>query len=137
MFIIPGSPIPWARAGRRGTRYYDTQKDQKDRYAYLLADQLFKRGNQPMYEGPLELDVSFYFSSTSSSLRKEYNVEDDMPHFFKPDLSNLIKFIEDASQNILFKDDCAISRIVANKLYSDTCGTTLTIKPIDMSDYEK
>ena len=40
-------------------------------------------------------------------------------HKSTPDLSNLIKFIEDAFNNFLWKDDSLIHTLQASKLWSD------------------
>ena len=38
-------------------------------------------------------------------------------HHKRPDLSNLIKYLEDAAQGILFADDATITTINARKIY--------------------
>jgi Holliday junction resolvase RusA-like endonuclease len=52
-------------------------------------------------------------------------------HVYTPDLSNMIKFVEDIANGILYKDDCQISSIVAHKIYSDTSRTEFTLSRID------
>lgn len=50
------------------------------------------------------------------------------PHIKKPDLSNLIKMIEDRAIGILYKDDNLISEINAKKVYSSNVGIDLMIE---------
>ena len=49
-------------------------------------------------------------------------------HYKKPDLSNLIKFIEDAFNNVLWKDDALISYMFATKKYSFEPKTMIFVK---------
>jgi len=48
-------------------------------------------------------------------------------HYIKPDLSNLIKYIEDISQGLLFRDDSAITKIVARKIYDPHARTEFSL----------
>lgn len=127
-YVVNGDPIPLLRAryGRRSI--YDSQKNIK----LIWSIELQKQHNQkPMLVGqPLHLDVFFYMPipqnltpSRRESYKKRY-------HIFKPDLSNLIKFIEDCATGIVYHDDCLISSISAQKLYDHDTRTEVIITPI-------
>jgi len=57
------------------------------------------------------------------------NAEGD-PHFYRPDLDNLIKLICDISNGIIFKDDSCISRMTCDKAYSVEPRTEFYFEPI-------
>ena len=54
----------------------------------------------------------------------------EQPHYSRPDLSNLIKFIEDVATGILYKDDCIIAELVSYKHYDTNPRTEFMITPL-------
>ena len=63
----------------------------------------------------------------SLSKKKQHELL-NQPHHKKPDLSNLIKFVEDALIGILFVDDRQITTIHATKIYHKIPKTLIKIK---------
>ena len=127
-YIISGDPIPLARA-RYNTysgKVYDSQKLLKHGYILQLQSQHNIAG-LPQYTGPLHLDITFYLPMPKVSDRKRKEMENSY-HFVRPDISNLLKMIEDvASNNILFHDDCLISSICVKKVYGSEPRTEFKI----------
>lgn len=121
-YIIHGNPIPLARIRfNQNGRCWDSQKSMKLVCGISLSGQ---HDNQPLYEGPLHLDVSFFFPIPNSKWMKK-NAFIGKPFTQKPDLDNLLKWICDISNGILFKDDVQIVSISAKKLYgADQDGRT-------------
>ena len=68
------------------------------------------------------------------SPKKRLELENKL-HHFKPDLSNLIKFVEDLANGIIYKDDSQISCITACKVYSQYPRTEFTISSLS-KDYK-
>jgi Holliday junction resolvase RusA-like endonuclease len=69
-------------------------------------------------EGALRMYVDFYMLIPSSlSKIKQKNLE-GKPHKKKPDLSNLIKFVEDVMNGLVYDDDRQIVEIIATKSWS-------------------
>lgn len=123
-YTLEGTPTPLARPRKSPQgRLYDSQKDQRTADGWVLKVQ---HGVTPLFTGPLLLEATFYFG-LPQSYRKNWVDRLERPHVFKPDLSNLIKYIEDVATGILFKDDCIISSINAKKLYSKTPRTEFTL----------
>lgn len=120
-YVIEGDPIAWARA-RYGAqrRFYDSQAAQKLSYGI----QLTKQHDSSPLDGALRLDIKFVMPIPPS--RKKFVREGDY-HFYKPDCSNLIKFIEDAATKILYNDDCLIAQIIAAKIYGEKPRTEFTL----------
>lgn len=114
-FIIPGNPIAWQRANPGKTRMYDAQKKIKLDYTYQIQSQY---SCKDLLDGPLELDITFYFRMPPSH-HKHFDKLRLTPHHFRPDLSNLVKLIEDVGSGVLYKDDSLIASLIARKLYDD------------------
>lgn len=125
-YIIPLKPIPWRRAGISQTKFYDQQVNEKIAYGLYL---LKCHGSDPIFSVPVELDVTFYMTTAQQKSKqlKTY-------HHATPDLSNLIKFLEDAIVDVgsIITDDRIISRIVAQKIYSDKPRTEFIIRDLEV-----
>ena len=128
--MIQGPPIALARprfASR--TRIYDSQRHQK------LVHQMEIRQQYELYHQPdlllsgkaLLLDVTFGMEIPKSHQKRKDQLL-NTAHIFKPDLSNLIKYIEDVCTGILYADDCLISNIIARKIYVNVAHTMFTIR---------
>ena len=128
-YVLTGPPVPLARARFASGKVYDSQKKSKMGSGILLSRQ---HDTDPIFQGPLELDICFYFAICKSHHKKIKELC-NTPHFFKPDLSNLIKFVEDVANRIIYHDDCQIATINAKKLYCDIGDerTVFTIKEIN------
>jgi Holliday junction resolvase RusA-like endonuclease len=115
VYVIEGDPIALARGRHVGRRVYDSQKNEKLVLRITLRNQ---HGDRPLYQGPLLLNATFYMPIAKSREKHKESLLDSA-HFYTPDLSNLIKFIEDIAKDILYHDDCLISKIIAKKIYGE------------------
>jgi Holliday junction resolvase RusA-like endonuclease len=122
VYILPGKPIPLQRHRTANGHAYDPQKKEK-LYTGLQLRQI--HGDRPLHTGPLQLTVTFYFKPPQNN-KKLLNTY----HFSKPDTDNCIKYICDASQDILFHNDSQIAQIIATKLYSQDERTEFIIVPL-------
>lgn len=132
-YIIPGDPIPLSRAriGFGARRVYDAQKEQKTWTAIHLQSQ---QKEDIVLEGPLRLDIIFYMRIPKQARAKTRHQKEHTYHFYKPDLSNLIKFCEDVSNKLLFRDDAQIAQITACKIYHEEPRTEFKITKLDMHE---
>jgi Holliday junction resolvase RusA-like endonuclease len=96
---------------------YDCQKQEK-LVDGLQVRQQIKSSWIPWKRIPLKLTVRFYFGEARSSRKAETGGVRDGWHIKRPDLSNLIKYIEDVCQGIVYDDDCSIVQICASKEFS-------------------
>ena len=126
MFEIPGSPIGQGRPKfstiNGHAKAYDPEKSRNYKaYVRLLATQAMKDSGFTMIEGPCCLSIDAYFEVPKSKSKKfreaalsglEYPTK-------KPDLSNIIKGIEDAINNLVYYDDACIVSLSVCKFYSD------------------
>lgn len=122
-YVIIGDPIPLARPRMSNTHVWDSQKHLKFSWGVQLN---LQQGNFPLFEGPLHLDVTFYFDIGKVTQKKRESFK-TRHHHYVPDLSNLIKYVEDCAIGIIYKDDCLIAQITSKKLYSDTARTEFTV----------
>ena len=113
IYIIPGDPTALARPRISRKAMYDSQKQDKLFFGIQAQKQ---HGNLPPYTGPLQLDVIFFMKYPDSARYRRGKKIGDF-HIFTPDTSNLIKFVEDACNTVIFHDDCLISIINAKKIY--------------------
>lgn len=123
-YIILGDPVALARPRMHQKKVYDSQRTEKLIAGINLRNQ---HGSDPLFEGPLFLDVSFFLKIPSSHHKK--NLE-GLYHHKTPDLSNLLKFIEDIATGVIYVDDRLISQCTCAKYYSDTPRTEFIIKEI-------
>lgn len=123
-YIVLGTPTPLAR-GRikiNGRGIYDSQKKEKLAFGLVLKSQ-YTQFKSPDFIAPIHIVVNFYMPIPSSSKKNQFDY-----HHVRPDLDNLIKFVLDSANTILFKDDAQISTITASKRYDDLPRTELIIK---------
>lgn len=119
-FTVPGDPIPLARARLGRGTIYDSQKHEKFVASMSITHQI---AGKKIFNGPLEMEVVFFMAIPAKGKHKI-----GRPHFSKPDLDNLIKFVGDICNKVLFHDDCTIYRISALKVYDSKPRTVFTIK---------
>lgn len=126
-YILKGKPIPLKRA--RFTSFpiphvYDSQKLLKAESGLELRMQ---HGYSKLIDGPISLDVTFFMPIPTTYSKKKKASLMGQHHFKKPDLSNMIKYLEDVCIGIIFRDDSTIVTITAKKIYSDIPRTEFTI----------
>lgn len=142
-FEIPGQPIGQGRPKfstiNGHARAYDPEKSRNYKaYVKLLATQAMKDRGFTMIEGPCVLDIIAYFEVPKSKSKKfreaalsglEYPTK-------KPDLSNIIKGIEDALNGLAYKDDALIIHLKIMKLYSEVPRVKVTLFEWDKEQNE-
>lgn len=115
---IPGEPHPQGRAratiiaGR--ARVYDPKKSSSWKIDAAWAMAAARRHERPPFEGPVALEVTFYFTCPKSDCRKR----DPRParwHSKRPDLDNLLKAVMDAAKGVLWLDDTQVAEVAMRK----------------------
>jgi len=131
--VIPGSPFPQPRArhtGRNGKAWsYKTKNHKGAERVYQHA--MLSQWPFPPIEGPIVVGFTFYMPIPKSTpkYKRIAMLEGEVPHEKKPDLSNLIKFVEDCGNGIIWRDDSQIWRYDnPQKLYSDEPRTVIRVE---------
>lgn len=130
-YVLSREPKPLARPRFFEKRVYDSQQSLK----LLLGVEL---GNQhedlPPFEGILHFDIDFYLPLPMTKSTK-FKLEKQKYHIYKPDLSNLIKLIEDVCVDTgIIKDDSQIASIYSRKFYGDPSRTEFVITQLSLRD---
>ena len=121
---IPGPPVPWtARVVTRSGHSYSPKIVEKSRCRILVRQQ-YK--SKPL-EGAIFLEIYFHMPIRASLSKKKATALIGTPHMFKPDCTNLQKFIEDCLTGIVFKDDQQVWKILSYKKYSENPKTVIHI----------
>lgn len=130
VYVLYGNPVAWARPAPARNHMWDTQKQLKFQYGINLKQQ---HDDEPLLDGPLHLEIKFYFHIPRTSHKKVRQLPGDY-HIFTPDLSNLIKLIEDVGSGILYKDDALIASMRAAKLYDETPRIEFSLYTLTQED---
>ena len=124
--LIPGSPIGQGRPKfstiNGHPKAYDPEKSRNYKaYVRMLATQAIKDSGFERIDGPWVLDIVAYFEVPKSKSKKikESALGGLERPTKKPDLSNIVKGIEDALNCLAYKDDSSIVYLSVAKVYSD------------------
>jgi len=115
---IPGAPIAKKRPRffRRGKYVgtYNAQETEEGKFMQLLMAQL--NGHQPIAAGAaVFLDCAFFMPVPKTMRKKDFG---QLPHVKKPDLDNLVKFVKDCANGILWADDAQVVYVTGLKAYA-------------------
>jgi len=123
-FTVPGEPVGKGRVAdmvRNGITMKVTPKKTRD-YESMVA-QLAKTEmlGLPLLDGPIIMRIYAHYGigASWSKTKKEDAITSKTRPTKKPDLSNVIKAIEDACNGIVYKDDSAIVHLIATKAWSN------------------
>lgn len=118
--IISGNPQPLKRHRHtRSGHTYNSQRDLMDQTSFIVKSQWLKKP----YSTPLSLSLKFFMPIPKRSPKKMLGT----PHYKRPDIDNLIKFILDSLNGVLWIDDSIISELTALKLYDSNPRTEIEI----------
>lgn len=140
-FEVPGKPHGQMRARARafkmpngkfvGRVYKDKKQElQENQLGWLIAQQAPAKP----HEGAMILNVTAYLPIAASMNKKEKKLAADLfflPFRVKPDLSNIIKHIEDVMTGLFFVDDKQICMINARKYYGESPRMIIELSVID------
>lgn len=128
---IDGNPTPLKRHRscilNNRVHSYDSQKEAKKTVLKCVLRQL--PFDFEIFDEPLEMLIEFHMPIPQSISKKKKLQLLETPHNKKPDLSNLIKFVEDTFNGQIYKDDSQIVNIYASKLYSEEPKTIVCFRP--------
>lgn len=127
VITIPGKPFAWRRARSNGKfRFKDEATETHEATLQAIA---LKQLAAPL-EGPLRISVTAIFKMPASWSKKKQAEMMWKPHTAKPDLSNIIKHLEDGLNRIAWVDDSQIAQYGdSRKVWSDREETILFVEP--------
>lgn len=129
IYTIPGEPQALARPrfSPRSRRVYNPMRNHMLVLSITLQSQ---HNNNPIFEGPIHLDVIFYMPYPSKLTKAQQKHIEGSYHFTRSDLDNMIKFVADVCNGIMYKDDAIIASISAKKVYSDNPRTEFSFQSL-------
>lgn len=135
--VMPIKPTPFSwRIVRNGafhrlanTKTYKEYREEIESFIRLHLAECFFGSNIP-----LKLNCELIFKIPEYCTKKEVARRLAQGHIIKPDLTNLIKAIEDSLKGVYFKDDSQIVEHRTKKLWGNENLITVEIKPVDIKD---
>ena len=120
-FYVPGPPKALKRH-RHTSKGFTYDPSRNDKQEFILQCRRYKP-HVPLY-GPLSLELKFYLPRPKSHFRTGKFADQLKPgsptmHTTKADLSNLVKFVEDAFNGEFYRDDAEICVLTATKVYCE------------------
>jgi len=125
-YIIDGDPKPQKRHRYRRTSGRIISYDPSQRDKQALAKQLASSmASTSLFTGPVRLMITFYFRRPKTHYRQgkfSHILKKTAPHNHtsSPDIDNLLKFVMDAGNKIIWNDDSQVEGIFASKTYTNS-----------------
>lgn len=123
IFIVPGPPVPWARARRMGNRYFVDGETERQKNAVSFAA---KKAGAVVIEGPVHVTLEFRMPLVKGA--KGFGA-----HTKRPDIDNLCKLVLDALNGTAWRDDGVVMSLSASKVYApdgEEPRTRVEIRPL-------
>ena len=131
---IPGKPVPKARPFvRKDGRVFTPKETAVFEQAVRLHAMATMKGHK-ILTGPIRLSVTAFFSIPKSWTlsQKAKAMSGALRHTKRPDLSNIIKSVEDALNGIVYADDAQIDRYgESRKAFSSIPRTETVVEAED------
>ncbi len=116
---IPGNPIAKKRPrfARRG-KFVVTYNDQETEEGRFILD-LRQQWMAAPITGPVKLGLDFIMSIPKSTSKKDRALMElgELKHTRKPDVDNLVKFVKDCCNQMVWVDDSQVYWLIAHKYY--------------------
>ena len=129
-FVVKGIPKPQKRHRhtKRGFTY-DPSLDDKRKFISIIQLQAPKK---PL-DGGLAIKVKFYMPRPKKHFRTgkfSNELKPNVPYIYNtiPDIDNLLKFVMDSCNKILWHDDARIWRVEMEKVYSNSPRTEINVE---------
>lgn len=125
--FFPFEPKPKGRPRFTRTGHAYTPKTTHD-YEKLIRD-FYTENTEDFYEDAIQIKLTFYMPIPKSTTKRVIKLIDAGIYRYtkKPDLDNLVKAFQDGLNGIAFEDDSLITKISAEKKYTDSEVGTLMI----------
>jgi len=123
---IFGDPLSLKRHRSSLKKMYDPNFCAKQNFAWKVQTLLPRNKNFPITQC-INLSLEFYIRIPKSWPKRKKENFYAKPHTQKLDLDNLIKFVCDSLNGILWEDDCLVYSINASKYWSDSPRTIIKI----------
>lgn len=128
---LAGKPTPQARHRHARGRTYDPSKADKIAMATSVEQGMLSVPHAILNAPCIGLSICFHMQIPKSWSKKKQIQSLNSLHTSKPDVDNLLKFLMDGFNQILWYDDAIISKVEMKKVYSRRGGVKITITPYE------
>lgn len=135
-FLFEGAVVPMQRPRTAKNGHVYVPNKTKECEALIRDAYLKQYASDEPLEGAIKIEITIFRHMTKAIAKDEEKISSVQWHHLlpttKPDLSNMIKTVEDALNGCAYKDDAQITDIVAHKRYcnfpseSDYCRIVIT-----------
>lgn len=122
-YILKGEPEALVLRRSDDVIGWNSHKERKLIVDISLESQ---HNDRPLIAGPIQVDVSYYFTIPHPVRAKIKAKSGDM-HWHKPSLSLLLNFLEHSAEGILFAETAIITRSSFSKSYDKEPRTVIVI----------
>lgn len=135
VFTVPGQPVAKGRARAVSisgkARLHTPQKTVQYESMVAIAAQTAMAG-QPLFYGPVQLDITAVFSIPSSwpLKRQKMAANRQILPSKRPDIDNIAKAIQDGCNGVVYRDDAQVVKLIAIKQYGDIPGVYVQVRPL-------
>lgn len=133
-FFLPGEPVPKGRhrtaiQGNRVRTYTPKPTADYERYVKTACQIAMIEQKVKPIKGPVWLNLLFTMPvpASWSKAKRHDAVCGRIRHVSKPDLSNLLKAVEDGLNGVAYKDDAAIGHMYVSKVYGREPGVLIQV----------
>ncbi len=126
---IPGVPIAkkrprFARVGNF-VKTYNPQESEEGRFVWDLRQQW----TQAPLTQAISLEAIFHMPiPKGTSVKKRGQMcNGEVKHTKRPDCDNLLKFLKDCFNGVVWKDDSQVYKVIAEKRYSENPRTSVSL----------
>lgn len=122
---VKAMPQPRARVCTKGGRTWAYKSERVKDYEWFIANEvrlaMIDQGVEMIENVPIFMKVTVVKEPPKSFTKKQKEdaLNGDLQFIGRPDVSNLYKLIEDALNDVLYKDDSQIVRMTCIKLYGE------------------
>ena len=135
-FTIPGDPVGKgrARSAAAGIHYTPEKTRNYEAFVRMLAREAMS--GRPPHQGMCWATIIVNYSVPKSVNRKrrESMLQNDERPMKRPDIDNVVKAIFDASNGIVFVDDCQVVKMVIGKYYAEVAHTFVRFEMVEQGD---
>jgi len=125
IYTLSGKPIPLARPRLGKTHTYDSQAKLKEASSWEIMAQRPKPFL--LTKRPLQMVVTFNMGMPKAWSRIKQDHFVSKPCLTRPDVDNLLKYLLDVCNGLLFEDDSQVTSVHAKKIYSFVPSTTFQL----------
>lgn len=131
-FTVYGVPV--AKARPRVTKWGTYTPKKTVDYEKLVKDSYLKKfKDKPLITGAVEIHFVIYMPipKSTAKYKRKIKAKEKTPHIKRPDSGNIMKAVEDALNEVAYKDDNLLYKGSWEKLYSNKPRVEVLIKEMN------